>query len=121
MSKLKGEKIEQQVEQYLQQQGLHSLRRNFSAACGEIDLIMQQQQTLVFVEVRFRRTARYGSAAESVNVSKQRRICKTAALFLQQHPQYQNYQCRFDVVACHPDNSSQTLQIEWLNNAFDAY
>lgn len=121
MSRAKGEQIEQQVEHYLQQQGLQPLLRNYSAACGEIDLIMQQQQTLVFIEVRYRRTALYGSAAESVNARKQQRICKTAARFLQQQSQYQNYPCRFDVVACHPDNSSGALQIEWLANAFDAY
>jgi putative endonuclease len=121
MSRTKGDQIERQVELYLQQQGLQSLQRNFSAACGEIDLIMLQQPTLVFIEVRYRRTALYGSAAESVDIRKQQRICKTAARFLQQHPDYQQYPCRFDVVACHPDNSSGALQIEWLSNAFDAY
>ncbi|MFT5722553.1 MAG: putative endonuclease [Motiliproteus sp.] len=121
MSRTKGDQIERQIEHYLQQQGLQFLQRNFSAACGEIDLIMQQQHTLVFIEVRYRRTALYGSAAESVDLRKQQRICKTAARFLQQQSHYKNYPCRFDVIACHPDNSSGALQIEWLTNAFDAY
>ncbi len=121
MSRQKGQQIEQQVEHYLQQQGLRPLLRNYSAPCGEIDLIMLHLQTLVFIEVRFRHSALFGSAAESVHFRKQQRICKTAARFLQQHPLYQDYPCRFDVVACHPDNGTAMLQIEWLTNAFDAY
>tara|TARA_R110002094_G_scaffold120539_5_gene115379 strand:- start:1289 stop:1654 length:366 start_codon:yes stop_codon:yes gene_type:complete len=121
MSRQKGDQIELQVELYLQRQGLHPIQRNFSAACGEIDLIMQHNKTLVFIEVRYRRTALYGSAAESVNFRKQQRLCKTAALFLQQNPRYQSTPCRFDVAACHPDNSAGTLDIEWLQSAFDAY
>ena len=121
MSRDKGEQIEQKVEHYLERQGLKPVQRNYSATCGEIDLIMLHQHSLVFIEVRFRRTAQFGSAAESVNARKQQRICKTAALFLQQHPQYQNYPCRFDVVACHPDNETAELHIEWLTHAFDAY
>ncbi|MEH6472439.1 MAG: YraN family protein [Halopseudomonas sp.] len=121
MSRSQGEQIELQVERFLEKRGLQSITRNYSAPGGEIDLIMRHQQTLVFVEVRFRKSSRYGSAAESVDCRKQQRISRTAAHFLQKHPQYQNLVCRFDVVACHPDNGSESLQIEWLSNAFDAY
>ena len=95
MSRRQGEQIEQQVEQFLQQQGLTPLTRNFHQRGGEIDLIMLQDQTLVFIEVRYRRSNRYGSALESVDLRKQQRISRTAALFLQRHPQHQQRQCRF--------------------------
>ncbi len=120
MSRAKGGQIEQQVQDYLQQQGLQPLARNYTASGGEIDLIMKHQQTLVFIEVRFRRSARYGSAAESIDYRKQQRISKTAAHYLQRHPQYRNYACRFDVAACQPDNDRDSISIDWLSNAFDA-
>lgn len=120
MSRAKGDQIEQQVEHYLRRKGLKPLARNYSAAGGEIDLIMLHQRTLVFIEVRFRGSSRFGSAAESIDYRKQQRIIKTAAHFLQQHPNYQNFSCRFDVAACQPDNSGNSLQVDWLSNAFDA-
>jgi putative endonuclease len=120
MSRAKGGQIEQQVEQYLQRQGLKPLQRNYNTPGGEIDLIMQHRNTLVFVEVRFRRSNRFGSAAESIDYRKQQRIINTAAHFLQHHLKYQNMACRFDVAACRPDNSDGALQIEWLSNAFEA-
>ncbi|RDE22666.1 YraN family protein [Motiliproteus coralliicola] len=118
MSRSRGEAVEQQVEQYLVNQGLTPVMRNFSVRCGEIDLIMRDGNTLAFVEVRYRQRAGFGSAAESVDWRKQQKLSRSAALFLQQHPQYQSQACRFDVVACQPDNSG-SLQIDWLKNAFD--
>ncbi len=120
MSRAKGDRIEQQVELYLQQQGLQPVTRNYNTPGGEIDLIMLDRNTLVFVEVRFRRSNRFGSAAESIDYPKQQRIINTAAHFLQHHPKHHNRSCRFDVAACQPDNSGDSLQIQWLSNAFDA-
>lgn len=120
MSRRKGEQIEQQVESYLQQQGLEPLQRNFNTRGGEIDLIMCDNSALVFIEVRFRKSSLYGSAAESVDYKKQQRIISSAMHFLQQHPKYCNLACRFDVVACQPDNSSSGLGIEWFKSAFEA-
>ncbi|MEH6651505.1 MAG: YraN family protein [Motiliproteus sp.] len=119
MSRRKGDQIEQQAERYLQQQGLKPLQRNFKARGGEIDLIMHDKTALVFIEVRFRRSNLYGSAAETVDYRKQQRIINSAMQFLQQHPKYCNLACRFDVVACQPDNSTHGLGIEWFKNAFE--
>ncbi|PHS71057.1 MAG: YraN family protein [Methylophaga sp.] len=100
---------------YLEQYGLNLVRQNYHCRRGEIDLIMIDQDTLVFIEVRYRRSAKYGSALESVNHTKQSRIIHTAEFYLQQHPaEYSQY--RFDVVAINPIKES--INISWVKNAF---
>lgn len=111
----KGQQIEQQVAKYLQKQGLKLITRNFHSRGGEIDLIMQDQNSLVFIEVRYRKSGRFGSALESVNNKKQSRIIHTAECYLQQNTdRFQTY--RFDVVAVSPCDKGP--QIEWIKNAF---
>jgi putative endonuclease len=113
-----GQFIEQQASQWLRQQGLQLVANNVHSPFGEIDLIMRDQQQLIFVEVRFRKSAKYGSAAESVTVSKQQKIVKTAQHFLQRQPRLANLACRFDVIAAHPGSSDATLCFDWIKNAF---
>jgi putative endonuclease len=115
----RGEAVERAAELYLQQQGLHPITRNFQRRGGEIDLIMREGGTLVFVEVRFRKTDRFGSPVESVTASKQRKLLQTAQLFLLAHPQWRNAACRFDIVAAQPA-ADTTIQFEWIKNAFGA-
>ena len=68
---LRGESAEQQAYQFLLKKGLKLVTRNFRCKQGELDLIMTDEQTLVIIEVRFRQTDKYGSAAESVTRAKQ--------------------------------------------------
>ena len=110
-----GERAEQLALTYLQQHGLSLLTRNFHSRRGEIDLIMMDVDTLVFVEVRYRKSAKYGSALESVNHIKQSRIIHTAQTYLQQHPE-NHLECRFDVIAIVPNNN--TSEITWVKDAF---
>lgn len=77
---------------------------------------MQQENELVFVEVRFRTRADYGSAVESVDRRKQERLRATAAHYLQQDRKTCNSPCRFDIVAITP--SPEGDHVEWLRNAF---
>ncbi len=72
---------------------------------------MRDADTLVFVEVRYRRSERYGTAAESVDAHKQRRLAAAAGHYLQGHPS--SLSCRFDVVAIGADN-----RIDWIRSAF---
>ena len=111
----KGFYVEQQACLYLKQQGMKFVTRNFQRRGGEIDLIMLDGSTLVFVEVRFRRSGRFGSAIESVNAPKQQRIIQTAGLFLQQSD-IAYHSCRFDVIAVSPADSG--LDIQWIQDAF---
>ncbi len=108
---LRGEQAEQQALDYLQKQGLKLLCRNFRCPHGELDLIMADKQTLVIVEVRFRKNSRYGSALESVTAAKQSRIIAATHVYLAAH--HHNGPLRFDVVALSGDG-----QLDWIKNAF---
>ena len=99
-----GSYFEQLACDYLQQQGLQLIAKNWQQPkVGELDLVMIEVgvawSTLVFVEVRQRQRSSFGDAALSVTTSKQRKIIKAAQYFLQQYPEYADYDCRFDVVA----------------------
>lgn len=111
----KGTEVEREVCRYLQQQGLTLISRNYHCRGGEIDLIMQHNEVLVFVEVRYRKSSRYGSAIESVNHGKQNRLIHAATHYLQQHSG-QHESCRFDVVGVSP--AAQGYQMHWIQNAF---
>jgi putative endonuclease len=108
----KGAKIERLACDYLQSKGLSLLQRNFLSRFGEIDLIMQDENTVVFIEVRYRKNCRYGGAAASVTWPKQQRIIKTALSYQQLYTGQQNM--RFDVVAV----EGTPPKIVWIKNAF---
>jgi putative endonuclease len=116
---LQGPHAEELACRYLLRQGLRLVARNYRCRRGEIDLIMQDRDNLVFVEVRYRRQSRYGSGLESVTLRKQRRIVHCAAHYLHCHPQAAQRAARFDVVALAPE--SDGTSIEWIRNAFDAF
>ncbi|MDH3354766.1 MAG: YraN family protein [Chromatiales bacterium] len=97
---------------YLQQQGLTLTERNYHCRRGEIDIIMDDADTLVFVEVKYRQSPRFGSASEMVTPQKQKKIITTALHYLQQNKLEQA--CRFDVVAISPDTG-----VEWIKSAFE--
>lgn len=113
-----GKRTEQAACDYLKRQGLVLLESNYRCRLGEIDLIMRDARTTVFVEVRYRRNHRYGSGAESVDRRKQDKLLATAAHYLQRHPQAANGACRFDVVALGVDNGQQ--QLDWIADAFQS-
>lgn len=108
-----GDAAETRACQWLISNGLQLLARNWHSRLGEIDLIMQHDDTLVFVEVRLRRSNQYGGALASVTASKQHKLANTASLFLAAHPQHAGKPCRFDVLAL--DNSASPT---WIQNAF---
>lgn len=119
MSRDRGQQAEQIACHYLQQHGLQLIAQNYQCRRGEIDLIMGDAGTLVFVEVRARRSDRFGSALESITADKQSRIIATAQHYLQQNRLQQN--CRFDVVAMRmpPATSHQNPEVsDWIRDAF---
>ncbi len=111
-----GQWAEDFAHAYLCQQGLQLIERNYRYRRGEIDLIMQQQAILVFIEVRYRRNASYGGSLESINYPKQQRILRTAHHYLYTHSWTQQHPCRFDVVLI--QGTLITPQIRWLTDAF---
>ena len=92
-----GNAGEQQALTYLMEQGLQLIEKNLRRKFGEIDLIMQDRTTLVFIEVRSRAKGRFGGAAASVTAAKQRRLVLAAHAYLKRYIQLP--ECRFDVVA----------------------
>lgn len=108
---------------YLQQQGLMLIERNYQCRFGEIDLIMRDQDYLVFIEVRHRKNLGYGHPLESITPTKQKRLKKTADFFYCQHRATTELPARFDVFI--PPNNGMDNDPEkyaraciWIKNAF---
>lgn len=112
-----GQKVEQLAAKYLTQHQLRVLAFNYRCRRGEIDLIMLEGDTIVFVEVRYRSNNSHGSPLESVDAHKQRKLLITAEHYLQQQ-HLDNASCRFDVIAAQGEPGSSQLQFEWVKNAF---
>ncbi len=100
---------------YLQQQGLQLITQNYRIRAGEIDLIMQDGASLVFVEVRMRSKATFGGAAASIDAHKQRRLILAAQHYLASLPRIPP--CRFDALLM---EDAQGAGLQWLKNAFSA-
>jgi putative endonuclease len=105
----RGQQAEALALSWLQQRGLVCVARNYRCRMGEIDLIMHDGTTLVFVEVRQRRSARFGGAAASITPAKQARLVRTAEHYLHTLPSLPP--CRFDAVLLDGQQPP-----EWLQN-----
>ena len=112
-----GFDAERVADRYLQDRELKPVTRNFRCRLGEIDLIMLDEDCLVFVEVRYRASNRFSSASLTIDIHKQRKIIRTAALFLAKRSQFANSTVRFDVVAIDADDHGNKT-IEWIKDAF---
>ncbi|GJL67278.1 MAG: hypothetical protein NPIRA05_22490 [Nitrospirales bacterium] len=116
-SHLFGETAESLAAQHLKKKGYRILGRNVRLYGGELDVIARDGKTLVFVEVKARRSDSHGGILSTIAESKKQRLIKLAACYLSQH-QLSHQDCRFDVVLCrqHPDDSFEIIHIE---QAFD--
>jgi putative endonuclease len=111
-----GQAFEQAARAHLQRAGLATLATNATYRFGELDLVMREGDTIAFIEVRYRRDARFGGAPLSVTPAKRRRIAQAASAWLAAHPAEARRPCRFDVVAI--AGTPQEPQIEWIRGAF---
>jgi putative endonuclease len=107
----KGQAAENRARVFLETKGFSCVARNYTCRAGEIDLIVINATTLVFVEVRYRKNPLHGTGAESVTRSKMLKIIRTANYFLLNHPRYQMFDQRFDVISIGTD-------LDWITNAF---
>lgn len=114
MKRPDGQAAERLAAAWLQDRGLRILERNYRCRTGEIDLIARDGDTLVFVEVRLRRSRAYGGAAASVHEAKQRRLVSAARHYLMDRAESP---CRFDVIVL---DALDAQRIEWLRDAFGA-
>ncbi|OOR95714.1 YraN family protein [Haemophilus parahaemolyticus] len=101
-----GSIYEQKARVYLETQGLKFIAANETFKCGELDLVMADGDTIVFVEVRQRKSSRFGSAVESIDYRKQQKWLNAANmwLFTKRNQSLDTAKCRFDVVAFEGDN-----------------
>lgn len=113
-----GARVEALARDFLQRHGLTAVAANANYRGGELDLVMRDGDTLVFVEVRYRRSTAFGGAAASVDAGKRRRLVLAAELFLAAHRDLARLPCRFDVVAAYGDPEAPTF--DWLRDAFRA-
>jgi putative endonuclease len=113
-----GKKGEKAAESFLKKQGYRILKKNFRASIGEIDLIAEHQDVLVFIEVKSRADRSFGHPSMAVTPAKQKKIAQTAQVFLMKHS-VKGRQIRFDVVSVLPaENDPGTLTVEVLQDAF---
>ncbi len=110
----RGAAVETAALGHLRNAGLVPVARNVRYKGGELDLVMRDGGTTVFVEVRYRADARYGGGAASVDLRKRRKLVLAAKLFLLSHPALAQGACRFDVV----EASGEPPRLNWLRDAF---
>lgn len=110
---------EEQAAAFLQKQGCQLLSRNYRSPFGEIDLIMEQGQILLFVEVKLRKNRAFGGAAAAVTLSKQQKLILTAQAWLASEKR-ESQVARFDVVEIYaPYGAAGDYQVNWIPNAFE--
>ncbi len=107
-----GTEYERRAAAFLVEKQCVILERNYRCRAGEVDLIVRDGNYLVFVEVKYRRSAQTGDPLEAVNYAKQKKISRTALWYLQSHGYGLDVPCRFDVVGICQD------QITWMKDAF---
>ncbi|HEK0907050.1 TPA: YraN family protein [Pseudomonas putida] len=113
-----GLAAENQALDYLRGQGLQLLMRNWRCKGGELDLVMLDADTVVFVEVRYRLHVDFGGAVGSIDGRKQKRLALAANMFLLKEPRWADHPCRFDVVALQGSHHAGR-PLQWLKNAFE--
>ena len=111
-----GRKSESIAVRHLKKNGYKILEQNYRNQLGEIDVIAKDKDTLVFVEVKARRSGGYGSPKWAVTPKKQRQISKVALYYLKAVKQ-KNVKARFDVVAI--SSTDDNPRIELIKNAFE--
>jgi putative endonuclease len=115
-----GIAAEQLAATFLMQHGLKLITQNYHCRFGEIDLVMQDGKTLVFVEVKLRSSNQFGGAAASITPQKQQKMIFTAQHYLQTQ-KLGDVPCRFDVILMQSADLAATdlKHIEWIRNAFE--
>jgi len=104
---------------FLERSGVRILAANFTCAAGEIDLIGRERDTIVFIEVKTRRSAAFGPPQLAVHRRKQQQIVRTAQWFLTER-RVSEIACRFDVLAVTFSKDEEVPRISWLRDAFPA-
>lgn len=108
----RGALAEEAAAEFLTGRGFKLLERNYRCRFGEIDLVMRDGGTLVFVEVRYRRNISFGGAVESITTGKREKLLRAARHYMAARKEFPA--CRFDAVLLNGD----TRELQWIENAF---
>ena len=108
----KGLWAELRAAAYLRLRGYKLRARRYKTPLGEIDLVVERAQTLVFVEVKLRSTL--DGAAEAIDARNQKRVRAAAELYLQAHPQYTGHDMRFDALILTPGRDIAHIEAAWM-------
>ncbi len=111
-----GARWEQTARRELERAGLRLRASNVRYPFGELDLVMDDADILVFVEVRYRRSSAFGGGAGSVDARKRARLARAAGAYLAATPALARRACRFDVFSI--SGSDAAPQFDWIRNAF---
>lgn len=120
MSKRKGLHYESMAKSYLEQKGLTLLKQNYHCRFGEIDLIMLQQNILCFIEVKYRKSMKYGGAISSIPPQKQKKIVKAAQCYIAENKRFSQHPMRFDALLVQQQDNRRDTCVNWIQNAFYA-
>ncbi|HET6545848.1 MAG TPA: YraN family protein [Rhodanobacteraceae bacterium] len=102
---------------HLERAGLDLIARNAGCRHGELDLVMRDGDTVVFVEVRYRASSGFGDGLDSVGAAKRAKLVRAAAVYLARNPHLASRPCRFDVIALTGDATT----VDWCRNAFETH
>ncbi|MFT5519940.1 MAG: putative endonuclease [Enterobacterales bacterium] len=111
-----GREAETFAANMLIEHGLHLIEKNVNFRVGELDLVMKDKDSLVFVEVKRRNSNKFGGAIGSITAVKQKRLTKAALAYLQRKKLMDKVPCRFDLVAVTDTNG--LLEAQWIKNIF---
>ena len=122
-TRARGAGVEAKAREFLLDQGLRAVAANANYRFGELDLVMLDRDTLVFVEVRYRRDGAtaahgFGGGTASIGAAKRRRLVHAAEVFLLAHPAHARLPCRFDVIDA--SGAPEAPEFVWLRDAFRA-
>ncbi|MDC0534918.1 YraN family protein [Francisellaceae bacterium] len=117
MSREIGAAVEAEATQLLKKNNYKILTNNFTTKFGEIDIIALDKVAnfLVFVEVKYRKTDQYGGAIEMLSLAKQKKLFKTAQIYMMKNKRFENMDYRFDLIA------KTGAQINWVKNVIEAF
>jgi putative endonuclease len=110
----KGRVAEEQALAYLKAQGMRFIAQNYNCRLGEIDLIMQDKDHLVFIEVRSRTSSYFGGGIGSITYAKKQKIMNTASYYMLNHQKQNKYALRFDVLSI----DGKSAEVTWIKDAF---
>jgi putative endonuclease len=114
-----GRQGEAAARAHLERRGVRIVMENFTCPAGEIDLVGRTRDSLIFIEVKTRKSRAFGPPHLAVHQQKQRQIVRTAEWYLAEH-RMSDVACRFDVVAVTFSEDEEAPRIDWVQDAFPA-